>query len=206
MRGEVERMTADPSYFSHEWWDHTYLARGRYAEQLERWFAVFPREQLLVVPSADLDDRPGETYARDPRVHRRRTARARLVPAGLPPRVLARWSREGARAARRLLRASRTAVSTSCSGATSAGRESVPLCQNHGMSDYTIVNIREHENIAPKFGMPDEHGGALPQEGARLRDRRRRAGDARARLPDAVRPQAQAAGRALRDRQRAAAA
>ncbi len=63
LRGEVERMTDDSSYFSHEWWDHTYLARGRYAEQLERWFAVFPREQLLVVPSADLDDRPGETYA-----------------------------------------------------------------------------------------------------------------------------------------------
>ena len=40
------------------------------------------------------------------------------------------------------------------------------------MSDYTIVNIREHENIAPRFGMPD---GALPEEGARLRDRRRRA-------------------------------
>jgi hypothetical protein len=64
LRGEVERMTADPSYFSHEWWDHTYLARGRYAEQLERWFELFPRDQLLVVSSADLDDRPGETYGR----------------------------------------------------------------------------------------------------------------------------------------------
>lgn len=28
-----------------------YLARGRYAEQLERWLAVFPREQLLVITS-----------------------------------------------------------------------------------------------------------------------------------------------------------
>lgn len=28
-----------------------YLARGRYAEQLERWLAVFPREQLLVLDS-----------------------------------------------------------------------------------------------------------------------------------------------------------
>ena len=62
MRGEVERMTADPSYFSYAWWNYTYAARGRYAEQLERWFAVFPREQLLVVSSADLDDRPGATY------------------------------------------------------------------------------------------------------------------------------------------------
>jgi len=30
---------------------HGYLARGRYAEQLERWFAVYPREQMLVLDS-----------------------------------------------------------------------------------------------------------------------------------------------------------
>jgi len=64
LRGEVERMTSDAAYFSHAWWNFTYLARGRYAEQLERWLAVFPREQLLVVPAGDLRDRPGETYAR----------------------------------------------------------------------------------------------------------------------------------------------
>jgi hypothetical protein len=33
---------------------HGYLARSRYAEQLERWLAVFPREQLLVVDSDTL--------------------------------------------------------------------------------------------------------------------------------------------------------
>lgn len=64
MRGEQERMLADPEYFSHAWWNFTYLARGRYAEQLERWLAVFPRDQLLVLPSEQLFDRPGEAYAR----------------------------------------------------------------------------------------------------------------------------------------------
>ncbi len=64
MRGEVERITADPKYFSRAWWNYTYLARGRYAEQFERWLAVFPREQLLVVPAEDLGERAGETYAR----------------------------------------------------------------------------------------------------------------------------------------------
>jgi hypothetical protein len=63
-RGEVDRMLVDPSYFSHAWWDHTYLARGRYAEQLEKWLAVFPRERLLVLPSEELLAAPGETYAR----------------------------------------------------------------------------------------------------------------------------------------------
>ena len=62
-RGEVERIVADPRAFSHAWWDHTYVARGRYAEQLERWLAVFDREQLLVVRSEDLGGRPAETYA-----------------------------------------------------------------------------------------------------------------------------------------------
>jgi len=33
---------------------HGYLARSRYAEQLERWLAVFPREQLLVIDSGAL--------------------------------------------------------------------------------------------------------------------------------------------------------
>ena len=45
-----------------EWYDDPecparlrgYLARGRYAEQLERWFAVVPREQLLVLETREL--------------------------------------------------------------------------------------------------------------------------------------------------------
>jgi len=33
---------------------HSYVARGRYAEQLERWLALYPREQLLVLRFEDL--------------------------------------------------------------------------------------------------------------------------------------------------------
>ena len=62
-RGEVDRLVADPRAFSGAWWDHTYVARGRYAEQLERWLRVFPREQLLVVVTEELGAAPGETYA-----------------------------------------------------------------------------------------------------------------------------------------------
>jgi len=63
LREEVERMLADPAYFSRPWWDYIYRARGRYAEQLERWFEVFPREQLLVVASDDLLAEPRRTHA-----------------------------------------------------------------------------------------------------------------------------------------------
>jgi len=64
MEGELDRMLANPAYFSHAWWNYTYLARGRYAEQLERWLAVYPAEQLLVVPTSDLAELPRETYGR----------------------------------------------------------------------------------------------------------------------------------------------
>ena len=61
--GEVERLVADPRAFSRPWWGHTYAARGLYAEQLERWLAFFPREQLLVLTTDELGERPAETYA-----------------------------------------------------------------------------------------------------------------------------------------------
>jgi len=64
MQGELERMLRDPSYFSLAWWNYTYVARGRYAEQLERWFAAFPREQLLVLFTEELSADTAATYRR----------------------------------------------------------------------------------------------------------------------------------------------
>ena len=37
---------------------HSYLARGRYAEQLERWLAAYPRERLLVLRFEDFVGAP----------------------------------------------------------------------------------------------------------------------------------------------------
>lgn len=48
--GSLDR-SADHQHFS-------YLARGRYAEQLERWFALYPRERFLVVRFEDLVKEP----------------------------------------------------------------------------------------------------------------------------------------------------
>jgi len=62
--GEVERMGADPTYFSRAWWDHTYLERGRYGEQLERWLAVFPPQQLLVLTTEELAADTATAYGR----------------------------------------------------------------------------------------------------------------------------------------------
>lgn len=52
--GELERMLADPSYYSeaHDW--YSYRARGVYQHQIENWLASFPAEQLLVLRSEDM--------------------------------------------------------------------------------------------------------------------------------------------------------
>lgn len=43
---------------------HTYASRGLYAEQLERWLGLFPRERLLVQKSEDFFARPAEVLGR----------------------------------------------------------------------------------------------------------------------------------------------
>jgi len=61
LAGEVERMAADPSYVSKPHIHHGYLARGRYSEQLERYFSLFGREHVLVLDSAELKSNPQAT-------------------------------------------------------------------------------------------------------------------------------------------------
>ncbi len=41
-----------------------YLHRGHYAQQLERWFAEFPRDQFLIMGSGELSADPGGALAR----------------------------------------------------------------------------------------------------------------------------------------------
>jgi Sulfotransferase domain len=85
LEGEVERMLTDPRYFSRAWWNHTYRSRGVYAEQLERWFAVFPQEQLLVLTA---DELAGDTDS----AYRRVLEHVGVSPRSLPeyPRVFER--------------------------------------------------------------------------------------------------------------------
>jgi hypothetical protein len=43
---------------------HTYKSRGRYHEQLERFFEWFPKDRMLVINSDDLFGNPHETLRR----------------------------------------------------------------------------------------------------------------------------------------------
>jgi hypothetical protein len=50
----LARAVAHPLDTSDGGFPRSYLARGRYAEQLERWLAFFPRQQLLILTSDEL--------------------------------------------------------------------------------------------------------------------------------------------------------
>ncbi|HLF41350.1 MAG TPA: sulfotransferase domain-containing protein [Acidimicrobiia bacterium] len=64
LAGEVPRMNADPGYRSsaHQHW--SYLARGRYADQLEVYRELFPPAQLLVIKAEDFFSDPESEYLR----------------------------------------------------------------------------------------------------------------------------------------------
>ncbi len=56
--GEAERIAARPGYLSHSYQHHAYLARGRYAEQLDRLERLFGRDRIHVVDSGDFFGKP----------------------------------------------------------------------------------------------------------------------------------------------------
>ncbi len=58
LAGEIERMARDWSYWSHSHEHHSYVAKGRYAEQLERLFRSYDRDRVMVIQS--------EAFYRDP--------------------------------------------------------------------------------------------------------------------------------------------
>lgn len=51
MAGEIDRMEQDWSYWSHHHEHHSYLSKGLYADQLERLFRHYDRDQVMVIQS-----------------------------------------------------------------------------------------------------------------------------------------------------------
>jgi len=62
--GLTAEWLAVPGNYSFDHDHHTYLARGRYAEQLRNYFEHFPREQLLVLPLETLKADPAAAFRR----------------------------------------------------------------------------------------------------------------------------------------------
>lgn len=62
LQGEVERILAEPGYYSEAHEHLSYGLWGRYAEHLERWFEAFGRDRVMVVRSEDMFADPGTIF------------------------------------------------------------------------------------------------------------------------------------------------
>ena len=58
LAGEWEKMLEDEHYDSFNYRHYSYLARGKYVDQLQTWMNLFPKEQLLLLRSEDLYANP----------------------------------------------------------------------------------------------------------------------------------------------------
>lgn len=64
LRGETERMAAEPGFASYSHRHHAYRRRGDYVSQLQQFYELFPREQVHVVYSEDFFGQPHAEFAR----------------------------------------------------------------------------------------------------------------------------------------------
>jgi sulfotransferase family protein len=60
IKGERERLLADPRYLSHAWEQQSYVAQGKYAESLRPWLDLYGRSRMFVAASEDYYARPNQ--------------------------------------------------------------------------------------------------------------------------------------------------
>lgn len=58
LQGEAEKLLAGQIERSFNYQHYSYLSRGLYFEQLKAWMRFFPKEQLLILKSEELDSQP----------------------------------------------------------------------------------------------------------------------------------------------------
>lgn len=63
LAGEDDRMQEDWTYWSHSHEHHSYVSKGRYADQIERLFRHYPKDQVMIVQSEAFYREPNEVLA-----------------------------------------------------------------------------------------------------------------------------------------------
>ena len=61
LNGEIDRLAADETYVSFEHQHHSYVARGKYEEQIAAYEQVFGADRVLTLRSTDLEHDPSTT-------------------------------------------------------------------------------------------------------------------------------------------------
>ncbi|HEX5003127.1 MAG TPA: sulfotransferase domain-containing protein [Bacteroidia bacterium] len=61
--GERDKLIQDPCYYSYNHHHFSYINRGIYHKELEPWFDIFPREQLLINSSEQFYEEPDKVFS-----------------------------------------------------------------------------------------------------------------------------------------------
>jgi hypothetical protein len=61
LAGEAEKVAVDPRYPTYKHLQYSYLSRGDYLPQIQRWHSLFPKERMLILRSEDLYQEPAAT-------------------------------------------------------------------------------------------------------------------------------------------------
>ena len=64
LAGEHQKIVSNPNYYSLAHDRYSYLARGRYLEQIQRWQGYFPPSQLLILESGEFFRHTEQVFAR----------------------------------------------------------------------------------------------------------------------------------------------
>lgn len=78
LAGEAEKIIANPNYQSANYDRYSYLARGRYFDQIVRWQSLFSPERLLILESGEFFRQTDEVF--------QRVLRFLNLPSWRPPR------------------------------------------------------------------------------------------------------------------------
>ncbi len=61
-KGEFKKMLNDESYYSKDYFHHSYLERSIYVDKLQRWMNVFSKDQFLILKSEEFFKDPNNIY------------------------------------------------------------------------------------------------------------------------------------------------
>lgn len=56
--GDEEQMKLDPTFIGNDFQRYSYMKRGLYGQQLQRWFTYFPKDRFLLLKSEDFFTEP----------------------------------------------------------------------------------------------------------------------------------------------------
>ena len=56
--GDEEQMKLDPNFIGNDFQRYSYMKRGLYGQQLQRWFTYFPKDHFLLLKSEDFFTEP----------------------------------------------------------------------------------------------------------------------------------------------------